>query len=139
MVCRFALTLVLAALPLSAGAAAAEPAPGAAASASRISPAAAKALVEKGAVLVDVREPAELEAEGWLPGAVKLPLSVLSANADASRRLPSGRTIIVYCKSGVRAAKAAAILAGEGYSPVYNLGGYSDSVPVFGSEHSPAR
>jgi phage shock protein E len=34
--------------------------------------------------------------------------------------------VIVYCKSGRRAAKAVEVLKGHGYTHVYNAGGIAD-------------
>ena len=81
----------------------------------------ARALLRSGALLVDVREPAELLESGWLEGAVKRPMS---AFADRARELPRDRPIILYCRSGRRAAMAGDMLTAMGFTDVYNLGGF---------------
>jgi rhodanese-related sulfurtransferase len=80
----------------------------------------AKALVAAGAKLVDVRSPQEF-TEGHLDGAVNVPSAEI-ANTDFG---PKDKTIVVYCGSGVRSAKAAAKLESRGYTEVYDLGAMS--------------
>lgn len=64
-------------------------------------------------MLVDVRTPAEY-AEGHVAGAVNLPLQDLDADLTNSPPDP-GKKIIVYCRSGSRSAKAAAIFVRHGF------------------------
>lgn len=88
-----------------------------------ITPAEGKALLDSGTplTLLDVRTPAE-QATGIIPGALLLPLSALAAQAPAL--LPDKqRPILVYCQSGIRAAKAAALLETLGYTDLRVLGG----------------
>ena len=98
----------------------------------RISPGAAKLLVERGAILIDVREPNELAAQGWLAGAINLPMSRLKSLAAAGNtiRVPRGRPIVLYCGSGARAGRAALLLGSKGYNPIYNLGGFKTASAV---------
>ena len=78
----------------------------------------AHALVERGALLVDVRSPSEF-AERHPESAVNIPLEILKKRmADLDRKRP----IVVYCHTGVRAAIAADWLRKAGYSSVHNLG-----------------
>ncbi len=63
-----------------------------------ISPQEAKRLIDDGAILVDVREPAEHARES-IPGARLLPLSGLDAADLAAHR---GQAVIFHCKSGAR-------------------------------------
>jgi NADPH-dependent 2,4-dienoyl-CoA reductase/sulfur reductase-like enzyme/rhodanese-related sulfurtransferase len=77
--------------------------------------------VENGAYLLDVRSPAEF-AEGTINGAVNIPLDVLRANID---KLPNDRTILIFCKVGLRGYIASRILTAHGFSSCVNLsGGY---------------
>ena len=73
-----------------------------------------------GAVLVDVREPMEYAA-GHIPGSTNIPVGSLKMAADAfaEKSVP----IYVYCQSGMRSRKAAAILREAGFSNVTDLGG----------------
>jgi rhodanese-related sulfurtransferase len=87
--------------------------------------AAAEAALGK-AVLLDVPEPVEWEHH--IAGAVQVPRGVLEFMADpASPRhkpeLDPARRVIVYCRSGHRAALAAATLKDMGFENVANLTG----------------
>jgi rhodanese-related sulfurtransferase len=92
-----------------------------------ISPQAAHDEIAAGqAVALDVREPVEWEQH--IGGAVQVPRGLLEFAADPrSPRYkpeldPAGR-VIVYCRSGVRAALAAFTLKTLGYQNVANLEG----------------
>lgn len=85
----------------------------------KVSGAEARKLVDAGAQLVDVRTPAEF-AEGHIKGAVNIPLQDLEARAKELQ--PRTKTIVVYCRSGGRSARAAKLLEGKGYTKVYDLG-----------------
>ena len=76
-----------------------------------------------GAVLVDVRTPAEFE-RGALPGAMNIPVDELRDRLD---ELPSRETpLVVNCAVGLRGHTAARILEQHGWTEVRNLsGGYS--------------
>ena len=74
-----------------------------------------------GAVLLDVRT-AEEFAEGHLPQAVNLPLQSIAVQAQSA--LPQKDIpLFVYCRSGVRSAKAAAELRQMGFACVQDMGG----------------
>jgi rhodanese-related sulfurtransferase len=79
-----------------------------------------------GAVLVDVREPVEWEHH--IAGAVQVPRGLLEFAADPASPKhkpeldPTGR-VIVYCRSGARAALACATLKDMGFENVANLEG----------------
>jgi rhodanese-related sulfurtransferase len=77
----------------------------------KVSASEAAALVERGVILLDVREPHEWQA-GHAPKARHMPLGQLPQRA---RELPSGRAILTICRSGSRSARAAAMLAGDGW------------------------
>ena len=83
----------------------------------------AKEKINKGALVIDVRTPAEY-ASGHYTGATNVPLAELKA-----RLLEIGdkqKPIVVYCASGIRSAKAAKILAAAGFLDVTNAGGLSN-------------
>lgn len=86
------------------------------------SPTDARHLVAAGASLLDVRTPEEF-AGGHLPGARNIPVDELSRHLDEVG--PRDRPVVVYCASGVRAASAARMLAGAGFTQVHNLGSMS--------------
>lgn len=74
-----------------------------------ISPVAAAALVDSGALLVDIREAAERQS-GVIPGAAHAPLSALQA---CGIPVAPGQPVIFHCKSGGRTGLNAAALAGK--------------------------
>lgn len=98
-----------------------------------ISVADARALiVERDALLVDVREPDEW-AGGYLDGAHHTPLGQVPfrADADSPHHDPAfrlDRPIILYCRGGSRSALAGKALLDAGYTEVFNLGGAQDAV-----------
>lgn len=78
----------------------------------RITGAQARAEVEAGAVLLDVRTPPEF-ASGSIPGAKNLPLDRLEGRIA---ELDKARKVIVFCRSGNRSATAASILRRHGFT-----------------------
>lgn len=77
-------------------------------------------------VFLDVREPVEWEQH--IKGAVQVPRGLLEFAADPasprhSPELDPSRRVIVYCRSGTRAALAAHTLMHLGYENVANLDG----------------
>jgi rhodanese-related sulfurtransferase len=87
-----------------------------------LTPSEAHRLVEGGALLVDVRSPAEF-AEGHLPGAINVPVHELPARA--AELGPLERAKVLYCRSGNRSAAAASALEKAGHTSVHNLGAMS--------------
>jgi rhodanese-related sulfurtransferase len=79
----------------------------------------AHALVDQGAVLVDVRTKQEFAA-GHLPGAINIPVQDLEVRVTelGSKHVP----MVVYCKSGSRSSYAAGVLERAGYERVLDLG-----------------
>ena len=73
-------------------------------------------------IILDVRTPEEFN-EGHLEGAFLLPVDKLEGRKD---ELPANKTIIVYCRSGVRSNRAADLLVENGFSRVYDMGGILD-------------
>jgi DMSO/TMAO reductase YedYZ molybdopterin-dependent catalytic subunit/rhodanese-related sulfurtransferase/glyoxylase-like metal-dependent hydrolase (beta-lactamase superfamily II) len=95
---------------------------------------AAKALVDAGALLVDVREPGEWEAE-HAPGALLMPMGTV---CDRRGVLPVDRRIVVVCRSGGRSAAVTDSLQSWGFDAVNLAGGMcawaAAGLPV---EHGP--
>jgi rhodanese-related sulfurtransferase len=104
----------------------------------------AKALIAGGnAVIVDVRDSAELAQTGKIKGALHIPRGSLEFRADASTgyhdpNLDPGKTVIVYCAAGSRAALAGKSLKDMGYTDVRNLGGFKDWADAGGEVEGPA-
>ncbi|MBL8951739.1 MAG: rhodanese-like domain-containing protein [Myxococcaceae bacterium] len=93
--------------------------------ASTISGEQARELVSRrGALLLDVRTPEEFAA-GHVDGAKNVPVQVLDAELA---RLPAKKNqpIVVYCRSGGRSARAAAMLGAAGFTQVHDLGAMSN-------------
>ncbi|MFD0981698.1 rhodanese-like domain-containing protein [Tropicimonas aquimaris] len=90
--------------------------------------AAAVAMVKAGnAVLVDVREPSELEQGGRAKGAINVPVSALERRADPNSphcqpALKRGAPVILYCATGARSGLAGKMLRKLGHETVYDLG-----------------
>jgi rhodanese-related sulfurtransferase len=89
----------------------------------------AKAAVERGdAVLVDLRDPRELEREGRIPGAFFCPRGMLEFWIDpespyAKPIFQDNKKFIFHCASGWRSALAAKTAQDMGLKPVAHLGG----------------
>lgn len=82
----------------------------------------ARALVKSGATLVDVRSPEEY-ASGHIDGALNIPVQQIDSRAG---EIPTGKPVVLYCRSGARSGQAASILRGKGRTDVHNLGGMSN-------------
>ena len=70
-------------------------------------------------LLVDVRTADEF-ATGHIHGAVNIPLDTLETRLN---EVPRTESVVVYCHSGNRSAKASQLLANAGYTRIYDLGG----------------
>jgi rhodanese-related sulfurtransferase len=98
----------------------------------RITPAQAREMIAQGNTLVlDVREPPEVENSGKVAGAVNISRSYLEFRADPEspshdKNFARDKDVIVYCASGGRAALSGKVLKDMGYERVYNLGGFKD-------------
>lgn len=97
----------------------------------------ARALMEAGAVVIDVRERAA-SGSAHLPGALLIPLEVLSAHL-AGLEAAKAKTIVVYCGNGsYRGPEAVQLLTDAGFTSVVNLApgfsGWRDAgLPVKGA------
>ena len=80
----------------------------------------ARAYLQNGALLVDVRSTAEFKAH-HLPGAMNVPLDILHSSAQSY--LPDKKKVLLlHCHSGTRSAVACRVLKQIGYSSVFNIG-----------------
>ena len=72
--------------------------------------------------IVDVREAQELTDNGFIDGAVNIPIKTLTKNLD---KLPADKAapIVTYCAVGQRGALAMLTLQNLGYTNVKNLTG----------------
>lgn len=82
-------------------------------------------------LVVDIRDPREVERDGTLPGAYRAPRGMLEFWVDPESpyykpALDDGRTLVLYCGSAWRSALAAATLHDMGRTDVTHLaGGFS--------------
>ncbi len=79
-------------------------------------------------VIVDVREPHELEATGKIPGALAIPLGQIPEALAAGSSLREGafdgdKTVVFYCAAGARSARAAGAAAVAGIGRIVNMQG----------------
>ncbi len=78
-----------------------------------------KKMIDRGAILIDVRSPQEF-AEGHLENAISLPEYEIDEKVEDI--LPDqSQVLIVYCSTGHRSQKAQKELEKLGYQKVYNL------------------
>ena len=77
-------------------------------------------------LVIDVRNRREFR-EGHLNGAINIPLSDISKNAEKQINNRDSR-ILVYCQYGIRSKKAASILEDLGYTNIYNLKGGLENI-----------
>ncbi len=88
----------------------------------------ARELEGEDALLVDVREPTERAATGFIPEAVEAPRGMLEFWADPTspyhrEEFDPSQRIILHCASGGRSALAAAMLQELGYERVAHMDG----------------
>ncbi len=79
-------------------------------------------LTKQGAIILDVRSKGEYEG-GHIKGSINIALDQLPNNL--SKLKDKNRPIITCCASGMRSASAKSILLSNGYTQVYNGGGWS--------------
>ena len=79
-----------------------------------------KELMKNGAQIIDVRTKQEY-VSGHIRGSVNIPLNNLGINLS---RLKKDKPVITCCASGMRSTTAKNILRSNGFSEVYNGGGW---------------
>ena len=84
-----------------------------------ISASEARDRVAKGAVLLDVREPFELQVAS-VKGALAIPMGQIPARLG---ELDRGRELVCMCHHGMRSANVAGYLLQNGFTRVLNLSG----------------
>jgi rhodanese-related sulfurtransferase len=99
----------------------------------KITPAQAKEMIDKGALVLDVRDAPEIEKSGKIQGALNVSRGMLEFRADPDspyhdKTLAKDKNVILYCASGGRSALAGKLLQDMGYAHVYNVGSFKDWV-----------
>ncbi len=77
-------------------------------------------LVAAGAKIIDVRSPDEFRG-GHINGAINIPLGNLTQSLSKFKK---DKPIIACCASGMRSASAKNVLMANGFTQVYNGGGW---------------
>jgi rhodanese-related sulfurtransferase len=108
----------------------------------RVSAEDAKALINKGALIVDVRDAPEVEKSGKVAGAIHVSRGMLEFRADPAspyhdKAFDPAKPVIVYCASGGRSALSGKTLKDMGYEKVYNLGAFKDWAEAGGAVDKP--
>lgn len=86
-----------------------------------VCPTTTRRLIKEGALLLDIREPAEVAAFAFdVPDILAIPMSELEQRWS---EVPRDREVVVVCEVGVRSLKATYYLQFHGYTQVSNMGG----------------
>ena len=78
--------------------------------------------LKAGAVIVDVRSPAEYFS-GHVKGSINIPLEDLAGKASA---LDKSKMVLLCCASGSRSGVAVTVLKRQGFNKVINAGSWSN-------------
>ena len=95
----------------------------------RVGPAAARAAMDEGAVLVDIRAESQRQRDGVVPGSVFIARNVLEWRCDPGgsdrdeRVADPGRPLIVMCDAGYQSSLAAVTLQELGHDRATDLDG----------------
>lgn len=80
-------------------------------------------LVQNGAVLIDVRTPAEF-SQDHAKGSKNIPLDTIDQKVKKIQEL--NKPIVLCCRSGMRSGQATSILKQAGLQEVYNGGSWNN-------------
>ena len=108
----------------------------------RLTPADALARMSGDALVLDVRDPSEVQASVKIKGAVNVSRGMLEFRADPESpyynpAFQKDKTMLIYCASGGRSALVGKTLKDFGYGAVYNIGGFKELADA-GLETEPA-
>ena len=98
----------------------------------KLSPDQAAEKMQSGDVLiVDVRDPTEVQQTGRIKGAVNVSRGMLEFRADPDSQyhnpaFQKDKTLLLHYASGGRSALAGKTLRDMGYTAVFNIGGFKD-------------
>ncbi len=89
------------------------------AEAKQVCPTTTRRMVGEGALLVDVREPAEVARTAFdVPDIVNIPMSEFEARWA---EVPQNRDVVMVCETGARSLKATYFLQHHGFARVSNM------------------
>jgi rhodanese-related sulfurtransferase len=83
----------------------------------------AQAMQTQGALILDVREPWELEIAA-LDGALNIPMQSIP---EALNALPREQDVLLICHHGIRSMHVARYLAQQGFDRLFNVTGGTDA------------
>ena len=98
----------------------------------RLQPAEVRTMMDADDVLiVDVRDPTEVQTSGKVKGAVNVSRGMLEFRADPESHyhnpaFQKDKRVVLYCASGGRSALSAKALQDLGYKSVFNAGGFKE-------------
>ena len=95
----------------------------------QISAEAAVELLRRGALLIDVRSPAEYDT-GHLPQAINMPVAEIGS-LIGSKASDKDQVLLLHCQNGMRSGVAKNKLNALGYTHAYNLGSYDRAARIF--------
>ncbi len=78
----------------------------------------------RSATFLDVREEEELKNEGEVPGAILIPMKQVPEKLEEIKKLST--PLVVFCRSGVRSGRIVEYLKNQGFTDVYNGGGFKE-------------
>ena len=87
----------------------------------RLDPAGARAAVESGALLVDIRSESQRERDGVVPGAMFIPRNCLEWRVE---QMQGATRVILMCDEGYQSSLAAATLCDLGLDATDLAGGF---------------
>jgi phage shock protein E len=99
----------------------------------QVKPETARAWLDKGALVIDVRSEAEYQ-ERHLPKTINIPLNRLGEEIGryaTNKEQP----LLLHCRSGARSGMGAGTLRKMGYLNVSNLGAYGRAEKILGEAH----
>lgn len=83
-----------------------------------------EAIKNPNASLVDIREPYELEVDGFVEKAINIPMGEIPARLDELKEMP--KPLVIFCRSGKRATSVLNFLGENGIDDAFNGGGFAD-------------
>lgn len=107
--------------------------------AKEVCPTTTRRLIGEGALLVDVREPREVQALSFaVPDILYIPLSELESRWG---EVPKDREVVMVCQGGGRSLKATYYMQYHGYTEVSNMSGgiekwAAKGFPINGERHT---
>ena len=81
-------------------------------------------LIKEGAIIIDVRSPAEF-AKGANPKSVNIPLDVFASRLV---ELHASKTYVLCCASGGRSGMAEGQMKSKGFKKVFNAGPWKNTI-----------